>query len=414
MESATPGDSGGDDVGAADVTAPPRAAQLRTRAVHAGEDTSMAVRPLSDPIAPSSVFAFRDPEVADRRWAADPPEANYSRDGTPNVRTLERAVADLEGAEDAYAAASGMAAIALVFLAHLGAGEHVVVSADAYCETRSLLTEELARFGVGASFVATSDPAEVAAAITAETKLVYAETIANPSMTLADLPGLAAVAAARNVLLCVDNTFATPALCRPIEHGADLVVHSATKFLGGHHDLTAGVVAGRRDLIRRIRRCGQLYGPTLGAMDAWLVLRGIRTLAPRIAWMSESARLVADFLIGHPAVARVRYPGSANPREADLARRLLPNGAGGMLAFDLHGGAPATAAMIRGLAMIPFALSLGGTSTTVCYPPRASSVWTDGECGDELSGSPTLRLSVGLEGADDLIADLAQALAGLP
>ncbi|MDQ3455782.1 MAG: aminotransferase class V-fold PLP-dependent enzyme [Actinomycetota bacterium] len=374
----------------------------------------MAVRPLSDPIAPSSVFAFRDPEVADRRWAADPPEANYSRDGTPNVRTLERALADLEGADDAYAAASGMAAIALVFLSHLRSGDHVVVSADAYCETRSLLTEELAGFGVTSSFAAGSDPAAVAAAITDQTKLVYAETIANPSMTLADLPELAAVAAARGVLLCVDNTFATPALCRPIEHGADLVVHSATKFLGGHHDLTAGVVAGRRDLIRRIRRCGQLYGPTLGAMDAWLVLRGIRTLAPRIAWMSESARLVADYLIGHPAVARVRYPGSADQGEAALARRLLPNGAGGMLAFDLHGGAPATSAMIRGLAMIPFALSLGGTSTTVCYPPRASSVWTDGECGDELSGSATLRLSVGLEGPDDLIADLAQALAGVP
>jgi methionine-gamma-lyase len=413
MEPAPPETGGAGETSTPGAVTPPRANQLRTRAVHAGEDPSLAVRPLSDPIAPSSVFAFRDPEVADRRWAADPPEANYGRDGTPNVRTLERAVADLEGADDAYAAASGMAAIALVFLSHLRAGDHVVVSADAYCEARSLLTEELAGFGVGSSFATGSDPAAVAAAITAETKLVYAETIANPAMTLADLPGLAAVAAERGVLLCVDNTFATPALCRPIEHGADLVVHSATKFLGGHHDLTAGVVAGRRDLIRRIRRCGQLYGPTLGAMDAWLVLRGIRTLAPRIAWMSESARLVADFLGGHPAVARVRYPGSANGGEADLARRLLPNGSGGMLAFDLHGGAPAAAAMIRGLAMIPFALSLGGTSTTVCYPPRASSVWTDGGCADGPSGSPTLRLSVGLEGADDLIADLTQALAGL-
>ncbi|MDP9366524.1 MAG: aminotransferase class I/II-fold pyridoxal phosphate-dependent enzyme, partial [Chloroflexota bacterium] len=372
-----------------------------------------SVRPLSEPIALSTVFVFRDPALADRRQTADPPEPNYGRDGLLNVRTLERAVAGLEGAEDAHATASGMAAIALVFLASLSAGDHVVVSADCYCDTTALLTHELGRFGVAASFVDAADPDAVRRALTPRTRLVYVETISNPAMKLADLPRLAEIAHDRNALLCVDNTFATPLLCRPLEHGADLVLHSATKYLGGHHDLTAGVVAGRRSLLDSIRRCGYRFGPTLGPMDAWLAVRGLHTLAPRIAWISETTATVAGFLRAHPAVAGVRYPGLPDHPQAELARRLLPDGAGGMLAFDPAGGADAADALIRRLRLIPYAPSLGGTTTTVCYPPRD----VRGAHGGDRDGSyccSTLRLSVGLEAAADLIADLEQALAGLP
>jgi cystathionine beta-lyase/cystathionine gamma-synthase len=382
----------------------------RTRAAHAGEDPSAPVRPLVEPISPSTVYAFRDPSLADRRRAADPPEPNYGRDGLPNVDHFERAIAELEGAAEAHAVASGMAAIGLVFLAHLDAGDHVVASADCYCDTQSLLSREMTRFGVETSFVDATDPAAIEAAITPRTRLVYAETISNPGMKLVDLELLGAIAHRHAALLCVDNTFATPMLCRPLEQGADLVVHSATKYLGGHHDLTAGVVAGAPRLIGPIRRCGYRFGPTLGPFDAWLALRGVKTLAPRMAWISATALRVAAFLRDHPEVSRVRYPGLPDHPQAALAGRLLPDGAGGMLAFDLDGGADAAAAMIAALRLIPYAPSLGGPTTTVSYPPQDLSA-TVGEDDSYCCG--TVRLSIGLEAASDVIADLDRALAAV-
>ncbi len=376
---------------------------FRTRAAHAGDDPT-AVRPLAAPIHQGSVYAFPDAATHDLALTADPPGPTYSRSGSPNAAALEAAVADLEGAEAAVVAASGMAAIALVFLAHLSAGDHAVLSADCYADTGALVGEEMARFGVTASFVDTCNPANLAAVLTPRTRLVYVETISNPAMKLCDFPRIVEFAHAAGALVCVDNTFATPALCRPLGHGADLVVHSATKFLGGHHDLTAGVVAGRRDLIDRVRRCGYLFGPTLGALDAWLALRGIHTLAPRMAWVSATAAEIAAFLAAHPAVARVRYPGLPGSRQAALADRLLPDGAGGMLAFDLAGGQSAADAFVRALRLIPYAPSLGGTGTTVSYPPRRDPL-------GEVATAGTVRVSVGLEAPADLIADLTQALA---
>ncbi|MDP9469789.1 MAG: aminotransferase class I/II-fold pyridoxal phosphate-dependent enzyme [Chloroflexota bacterium] len=364
---------------------------------------------MTEPIFQGTVYAFHDPGLAETRHAADPSEPNYARDGLPNVRTLERAVAQLEGAEEGVAAASGMGAIALVFLAHLAAGDEVVISADCYCDTATLLREELVRFGVTAMFIDTCDPERLRGSLTNRTRLVYVETVSNPTMKLCDLARTAQIAHEAGALLVVDNTFATPALCRPLEHGADLVVHSATKFIGGHHDLIAGVVVGQRTLLERIRRCAYLYGPTLGSMDAWLALRGIKTLAPRMAWISETASAVAAFLVAHPAVAAVRYPGLPNHPQAALARRLLPDGAGGMLAFDLAGGPSAAEALICRLRMIAFAPSLGGTGTTVSYPPKARPA---GNAAREPSAS--IRMSVGLEAAGDLIADLRQALDALP
>ena len=429
----------GDDQDAGGTPVP----AFRTRAAHAGEDPHADVRPLSEPVAQASVYAFRDPADADARMASDPAEPTYSRDGLLNATSLERTIADLEGAEAAHATASGMAAIALVLLANLSAGDHVVVSSDVYCDVEELLTEELARFGVAATFVDTTDLAAVRGAMTPRTRIIYCETISNPALKLVDLPALAGIAREHGALLVVDNTFATPALCRPLEHGADLVIHSATKFLGGHHDLSAGVVCGRAGLVARVHRAGYLFGPTVAPLDAWLAVRGMKTLAPRMAWASETAVAVARFLDGHPAVTAVRYPGLPGYPQAELARRLLSDGAGAMLAFDVGAGAAAAEVVIRSLGSIPYALSLGGTVTTICYPPRgvptaAVASHPNGTANGHLYGSingtanghrsgslngagsgnaapvrrrsATLRLSIGLESAEDLIADLEQAL----
>ncbi len=396
----------GDLGGAADAGLP--GPSFRTRTVHAGEPAGLAVRPLSDPIYQSSVYAFDDPATSASRHAAEPPLPSYSRDHFPNVAALGQAVAELEGADAGYAVASGMAAISLVFLALLGGGSHVVAACGAYCDTEALLDQELSRFGVTASFVDLGDVEAAAAAVQPATRLIFAETITNPGIRLANLPALSTLARERGIPLCVDNTFATPALCRPLEHGADLVVHSVTKFLGGHHDLTAGVVVGRADLMQRIRRTGYLVGSLLGAMDAWLALRGIRTLAPRMAWISQSAAAVAAFLNAHPAVTAVHYPGLPGADDTALVRRLLPDGAGGMMTFELAGGAEAAACLVRRLRLIPYAPSLGGTTTTICYPPRTPPVTADGPRRPGAS----LRLSIGLESPADLIADLRQALDG--
>ncbi len=383
---------------------------FRTRTARAGHDGATA-RPLTQPIHQGTVYAFPDGDAAEDWFAAG--GAVYVRDGMPNVRALEAAVADLEGAEDGHAAASGMAAISLTLTTLLSTGDHLVVAADCYRDTGALVRQHLSRFGIEASFVEMADPSAIAAAITARTRLVFIETISNPGMELADLPRIAAATHRAGSLLCVDNTLATPALCRPLAHGADLVVHSAGKFLGGHHDLIAGIVVGDRGLIDRIRRAGYLFGPTLSAFDAWLALRGVKTLAPRMAWASATAAEVARMLAGHPAVARVRYPGLAVDGNG-LPRRLLPDGAGAVLAFDLVGGAPAASEFLRRLRTIPYAPSLGGTITSVSFPPRPTPGGQNGSTEPRSYRCATIRLSVGLESAADVNGELSNALNGLP
>jgi cystathionine beta-lyase/cystathionine gamma-synthase len=389
----------------------PHRVAFRTRAVRGDDACRRSGEPLSQPIFQTAAYGFDDSSLADEQFGAGRPV--YSRDGLPNVRALERLVADLESAEDAVAASSGMAAIALALFTHLAAGDHVIAPAGCYRDTAALLTNQFARFGVAATFVDPNDAEAVNAAVTPRTRLIIVETISNPGMELADLPAIAAVARERNLLLCIDNTFATPALCRPIEHGADLVVHSAGKFLAGHHDVTAGVVVGRRSLIDPVRRAAYLLGPTLAPMDAWLTIRGIKTLAPRMSWISQTAATVAAFLASHPAVSALRYPGRPCLPRQDLTTHVLPNGAGGVMAFDLAGG-PATAdRFIRNLRMILYAPTVGGTSTIVSFPPQPETP------GDGRSArlcryrSATVRLSVGLEDPVDIVTDLEQALAPL-
>jgi len=375
----------------------------RTRAVHAGTDRTSPVRPLVTPIYQGTVFAVDEARLSAERHAADLP--NYNRDRFPNVRELERAVAELEGADAGCATSSGMAAISLIFLTFLATGDHVVLGRGGYCDTEDLLAQVLRRFGIEFSLVDATDPAAVEAAIRPQTRLLFVETISNPSMEVPDLDALSGIAARHNIMLVVDNTFATPICCRPLEHGADLVVHSATKFLGGHHDLSAGVAVGPRDLVERMQRTSYLLGAVPGAMDAWLALRGIRTLAPRMAWISETTGEVARFLASHPAVSAVRYPGLATGATAEVVARMLPEGAGGMLAFQVAGGDAAAEALVRRLDVITYVPSLGGVETTICFPPRTLDAQREPRRADGW-----LRLSVGLESPADLIADLDGAL----
>ncbi|MDQ4044353.1 MAG: aminotransferase class I/II-fold pyridoxal phosphate-dependent enzyme [Chloroflexota bacterium] len=379
---------------------------LRTRAARTGhQDGDGDVWPVVHPIVTSTALAGRDPDAIHRRIGRDEP--TYHRAHFPNAVRLEEAVAELEGAEAGYATSSGMAAVTTVVLALLGQGDHLIVGTGGYSDSEELLTRELVRFGIDGSVVPLDDLDAVRDAIRPRTRLIFAETIANPSMMVPDLEQLARIARGRDIRLVVDNTVPTPMLCRPLEHGADLVIHSVTKFIGGHHDLSAGMVVGSRDLIDRLARVGYLLGAVPGAHDAALALRGIHTLAPRMAWISESADCIARYLAEQPEVACVRYPGLATGVEGERVRRMLPNGCSGLMVIEFNGTAtqaPA-AAFVRSLKLIPYVTSLGGEITTVCYPPR---ILADGDPETARVGT-RLRLSVGLEDPEDLIADLKGA-----
>lgn len=385
---------------------------FRTRAAHAGGAEPGPVRPLSEPIHQASVFAFSDASFADRAFAEGQPL--YARDGMPNVRSLERGVADLEGTEDAAAVSSGMAAIAMTFLSVLESGDEIVIGNEGYCDTSALLVDLARKFDLRVVRVDLGNRNAVRSALSSATKVVYAETISNPGMQLADLPALADDAHAVGALLVVDNTFATPALCRPVEFGADLVVQSAGKFLGGHHDVTAGVVAGSKERIASIKRSSYLYGPLLAPMEAWLTVRGMKTLGPRIEWASRSAARIADWLDRHPAVESVHYAGRPDLGREALTRRILPHGAGSVLSFTMLDGENAASALIANLTTIPYVPSVGGTTTIASFPPRSPAFDSEGVQIIEPYRSSTVRLSVGLEDPDELIADLEHALAALP
>jgi cystathionine beta-lyase/cystathionine gamma-synthase len=384
---------------------------LRTRSVQGGHQRGDGdVWPLVPPIVTSTVYATHDPHAIGERIATGQP--TYNRDQFPNPRLLADLVAELEDATRGYAVASGMAAVTVVALATLSQGDHVVLAAGGYSDTEELLTRELARFGIDATLVDPGDLGAVRAAMRPETRLLLAETIANPAIAVADIPALAAAAHETGAVLAIDNTFATPALCQPLALGADLVIHSATKFLGGHHDLSAGVVAGAERLMAEIARVGYLLGAVPGATDAWLAVRGIRTLVPRMEWISRGAAEVARWLDARPEVASVRYPGVTAGEDRALVERILPRGGGGVMVVELAGpdGGARAAALVCALEMIVYAPSLGGEVTTLCYPPK---IQTREEQAQRDRGA-SLRVSIGLEDPADIIADFEQAFAAIP
>jgi methionine-gamma-lyase len=383
-----------------------------TRAVHAGADRDRDLDGLAPGLHRASTYGFETAARAATVHEGEEPGHFYGRMGTPTQEALEEALADLEGGEAGLAFASGMAAISSLLFTVLEPGDHVVAPEALYATTASLLEEVLEPRGVAVTFAAASRPGALEEALREETRLLYVETPANPTLDLTDLREVARLGRNRDLLTVADNTFATPVNQRPLEHGIDVVVHSATKYLGGHGDAVAGALVGPRDLLERVRwRTLKHLGGVVAPDAAWLVLRGVRTLPVRMDRHNRSALRVAEFLEEHPAVVRVRYPGLPTHPRHELAARQM-SGFGGMVSFELEGLEAARRTVDR-LELSALAVSLGDVATLVQHsasmthasvPPerrRAAGI-RDG----------LLRMSVGLERPEDLTEDLARALPG--
>ena len=386
-----------------------------TRAARVGEPETRvgASRPLAEPIHQTTVWSFDDLAAVDDWYEGRSKDTFlYYRNGNPNTVALERAVADLEGAEAGAAAASGMAAIAGVFLAVLKAGDHVVADRNVYGGTTVLLRGELARLGIETTFVEPTDLDAVTAALRPNTRVLHVESLSNPLLRCPDLAALAEIAHGHGAVLSVDNTFASPALLRPVEHGADAVTHSLAKYLGGHSTAVGGVAVGRADLIQTVRDRLMRYGATIGALDAWMSVQGVKTLELRMRAHSQNALAVARELESRSDITRVYYPGLPSHPDHATAARLFRDGLGGMLSFDVGSGAGARAFLDAvGRAGIPFAPSLADVRTTVSYPAGTSHRMISAEERAAIGVTDGLiRLSVGIEDPADVIADLDRAL----
>jgi methionine-gamma-lyase len=387
---------------------------LETRAIHAPAAALNGSRPVSVPIFQTAVFAFDDAAACAR--ALDDPTVGfaYSRYANPTTSALEAAAADLEGGEAALATSSGMGAINAVLLGSLRPGDHVIAQQCLYGGTFSVYSALAARYGIDVSYVSGRDPAEVTAAATDRSRLLFLETIANPTNAVSDLPALIAAGHQAGLTCVVDNTFATPVLCRPIEHGADIVIHSATKYLGGHNDVTLGLVIFASEQAHRpLWKHAVDLGVAADPFAAWLTLRGLKTLALRMERHCASAATLAHRLAGHPAVARVHWPGLPGHPDHATAGRIL-SGYGGMVTFDLAGGRAAGLAFVARVRLAALATSLGGAETLVLHPASTSHRQMDtAKLRAAGIDEGSVRVSVGLEHPDDLWADFEQALAGL-
>lgn len=387
-----------------------------TRSVHGGQDSDrrMVTRAKTQPIYQTSVFVYDSLEQVDDFLAGNPDNYMYTRIGNPNHSAVEELLRDLEGGEDALFSASGMAAIAAALLGTLNAGDHLIASRELYGTTQSLLEKELARFGIRASLVDIADLDSVRAAITAETKLIYTETASNPLVRVSDVPALAKLAHEHGLKLLVDNTFLSPVLYQPLRDGADLVIHSTTKYLNGHSDATGGALVGDAQWIARARRFQINAGGSASPFESWLTLRGARTLALRMGAHSRNAQALAESLENHPRVARVHYPGLPSHPDHSLAARLFRKGASGMLAFTLDGGLEQVDRFIGLLRRAVFAPSLAGVASSITHPGKTSHRALSSEALAELDiHDGTIRVSVGIEDSEDIVADFLQALDAL-
>ena len=378
-----------------------RTAGPSTRAVHAGGPERRDDGPVVNPIVLSTTF-LNDPEG--KR------ELLYQRYGNaPNAVLLERRLAALEGAEDAIAVASGMAAMVCALLSVLKAGDHVVATEAIYGGTRTLLERELTRLGIATTFADLSSPGWTEA-LRPETRVVLGETPSNPMLRVLDLRPVCDAAHAHGAVVIFDCTFASPVNLRALEHGVDLVMHSATKYLGGHSDVTAGVIAGSAERVAAVRQRARVWGPALDPHAAWLLERGIKTLAVRMERHNANGMAVARWAEAQPGIARVHYPGLPSHPDHEVARRVL-RGFGGMVSIVLEGGGEAATRFVRALELAKLAPSLGGVETLVSEPRHTSHSAMTPEAR-AAAGMPDgfLRISLGIEDADDLIADLDRAL----
>lgn len=381
-----------------------------TKAVHAGDDHDSHFGALSVPIYPASVFAFPNADEASAIHNEEKPGYYYGRLGNPTQTALESAMCELENGHAALALASGMAAVSGVVLSIVRSGDHIVAPVSGYSTTQNFF-RHIERFGIETTFIDATDAEKYRSAIRPNTKLLWIETPSNPLVLVTDIAAVVAIAREKGLTTVADNTFATPFNQRPLEMGVDAVIHSATKYLGGHSDLTAGVIVGSSEIVDAVRHAAnKFYGGNIAPQVAWLVMRGIKTLALRMERHNANAQAIAEALAVHPKVAAVYYPGLASHPNHDIAARQMAPGFGGMIGLDV-GTVEAGKALVNSVKLCTLATSLGGVETILQHSASMTHAAIPAEERQKAGISDGLiRLSVGIEDVKDLIADLTQAL----
>ncbi len=383
-----------------------------TRTVHAGYNPLEHDGALTPPMHTSSTFAFENVQQGGNAFAGDNDRYIYSRLGTPSQQQLEQRLASLEGAEAALVTSSGMGAITSTLWSLVEPGDNIIADKSLYGCTFSFFEHGLKKFGITVNYVDLSKPHFLNEHLTDKTKLVYTESPSNPNMRLVDIAAVAKITRQYGIKFIVDNTFCTPYLQNPLALGADIVLHSATKYLGGHGDLIAGVVAGSAEDLLHIRQYGlkDMTGAVISGHDVALLMRGLKTLHVRMDRHCENAQIVSEYLNNNPFVKQVFYPGLANFPQAELAQQQMRQ-PGGMIAFELNGSREQAAAFVNQLELILCAVSLGDTESLIQHPASMThSTYTEEQLIAHLISPSLLRLSVGIEHVDDIIADLDQAL----
>lgn len=381
-----------------------------TKAIHGGKMKDTQYGALTMPIYQTSTFEFDCCEQGGRRFAGEEKGYIYTRLGNPSISAVENKVALLEGGEACAAASSGMGAVSACLWSIAGAGKHILADETLYGCTFVLLNHGMTRYGVEVTFVDTSDLEQVKANLKENTVCVYLETPANPNLKISDIQAVAELAHAYNPAIQVvcDNTFASPYLQRPLELGADVVIHSATKYLNGHGDVIAGFVVGTEAFINEVKLFGlkDMTGATLGPFEAFLIMRGLKTMEIRMERHCENAKKVAEYLVKQEKVERVYYPGLETHPGYEIAKKQMQD-FGAMISFEVKGGKEGGMKFVNSLSMIPIAVSLGDAETLVQHPASMThSVYTEEELKAAGISAGLIRLSVGLENAEDIIADL--------
>ena len=384
-----------------------------TQVIHGGHERE-AFGALVTPLYQSATFVFESAQQGGERFAGNESGYIYTRLGNPTTAELERKMAILEGAEAAAATASGMGAVSAALLANLQMGDHLVASNAVYGCTYALMTTQFARFGIEVSLVDFSSVTEIEAAIKSNTKVIFCETPVNPHLQVFDLAAIANIAKRHQLVSIVDNTFMTPLLQRPLDFGIDLVIHSATKYLNGHGDVIAGIVCGSEEQLHKVKyEILKDIGAVISPHDAWLILRGLKTLDVRLQRHCDSAQRVAEFLAEHPSITRVYYPGLKSHQGHKFIGQQMKR-AGGVIAFELAANLEEAMAFVGYLKLFSIAVSLGDAESLIQHPASMThSPYTPEARAAAGIGDNLLRISIGLEDCDDIIADLNQALARL-
>ncbi len=387
--------------------------KFATKAVHAGQHPDSLTGSISVPIYETSTFAFKNAEQGASRFAGTKEGYIYTRLGNPTIRALEESIAELENGEAARACASGMAAIYTSITATAEKGDHVVATDCLYGGTQKLFSDILPKFGIEFTFVDSSIIENVKAAVKKNTKLIFVETPSNPTLKLTDLQAVSKIGKKHDLVTIVDNTFMSPYFQQPLKLGMEVVIHSLTKYLSGHSDIVGGVVAGSTSFVKTLDPTLKNIGATLGPFEAWLTLRGIKTLALRMERHNENAMKVAQFLEDHPKVERVYYPGLKSHPQHELAKKQM-SGFGGMVSFELKGGLEAGRKIMNSVKLCTLAVSLGAVETLIQHPASMTHAVIPRK--ERLKSGITdslVRLSVGIEDAQDIIDDLKKALEGI-